>query len=464
MADETDPPITTPVVEVPQAQSFEVTLLGHVDVGRFLSQEITVEQRTAIQRLIGSPQSTDPVRVAVYPVTGLLTKYGSPYGPSTVQIAHDITDLANSGQYDSILMLIDSPGGEAAFVYDAVDAIRAAGQKIPIHARISDLGASGGYALACACASISINEQGSAGSIGTYIAVQDWSGFMKKMGVKTYVLAAEGGTFKGMGTFGTELTEPQQAYIRDRATAMNQMFLKTVATGRRMSMDQVVKLADGRVHIGAEAVALGLVDAVSSLEESLAALAMSAKPRAMGLKRASQKEVSKMEPATYTQLKEKLPKASAEFLCEQLEKQATLEQAQTAWTNHLQTKLEEAAASQAAAVKAAEEKAKADAAALAAANVKMPGVKLPQQGGEASTAGDDLCADYHEAIREEMKSSGVNRFEAAVRVNKRHPNLHKAYLVECNKGRESGGIIVKAIESRFKIEEQRLQKKLLAAN
>lgn len=453
MSDEL-PDNSTPTLQ--QSHSYELTLLGDVDVGRFFSGPIPAEKLEVCQKVIsvdaqqlaGTPNYEQP-RIAVVPVIGVLSKHGSEYGISTMGLAEQVTRLANSGQVDAIALWIDSPGGEAAYIYDCVDAIRAAQQKVPVQAYISDLGASGGYAIACACSRISINEGGSAGCIGTYIAVRDFSGYMSKLGVKTYVIAADGGTFKGMGTFGTELTQEQQDYIKQRANGLNQLFLKTVGSGRKMNPDQALKLADGRVHIGAEAQKLGLVDAVCSFESSLQTLAMSAKPRVMKSQlRSSQKEALKMEPATFEELEQNLPKAfganasaeDAKWGMSLMKTKPTLDQARQAWNQRLEEKLE-AANAQAAEADRLKQKQEADAAAAAAAGkTKMPGVTLPKQDGKdgnAAALSEDLVQQYNDAISEKMKA-GMQRLDAVVSVNKQRPDLHQAYLLSTNANRKDG--------------------------
>lgn len=452
MADLLDNAIDNPTLT--QSHSYELTLLGDVDVGRFFSGPIPEAKLAIVQRavavdakqLAGTSNYEQP-RIAVVPVIGVLTKHGSEYGISTMGLAEHVTRLANSGQVDAIALWIDSPGGEAAYIYDCVDSIRAAQEKVPVHAYISDLGASGGYAIACACSRISINEGGSAGCIGTYIAVRDFSGYMNKLGVKTYVIAADGGTFKGMGTFGTELTADQQDYIKQRANGLNQLFLKTVGSGRRMNPDQALKLADGRVHIGAEAQKLGLVDAVCSFESSLQTLAMSAKPRAVKSQlRSSQKEALKMEPATFEELEQNLPKAfgqnasadDAKWGMSLMKTKPTLDQARQAWNQRLEEKLDAATAQVAEADKL---KLKQEADAAAAQNKpKMPGVSLPKQAennGVTVASGEDLVQQYNDAIANHMKT-GMMRLDAVCAVNKQRPDLHQAYLLSTNANRKDG--------------------------
>lgn len=448
----------------PSQAMYEIALLGDTDLGRFFNQELSAESRSVKQLGLSSGAGAE-ARIAVVPVSGVLTKQGSGYGVSTMELAAAVTALANGGAVDGIALWIDSPGGEAAYVYDAVDAIRAAAQKLPIHAHISDLGASAAYAIASACSQISINTQGSAGSIGTYIVVRDWSAFMQKMGVKTYVLSAEGGTFKGMGTIGTELTAEQQDYLRQRADSLNQLFLKTVSTGRRLSAEQTLKLADGRVHIGAEALKLGLVDAVCSFETALQTLAMSAKPRMpskpLPVKSATQGG-KPMEPATFEELEQALPKAfgdkanaeDAQWGMKLMKTKPTLDQARQAWNQRLEEKLEAQQTALAEQQKAAEKQAADAAKAASAGGKKLPGVTLPGQTESAATgAGAEMVQEYSDMVAEKMKL-GMQRLDAVVCVNRQRPDLHQAYLNHINANRKDGHSprAIKLIDDKFKVE------------
>jgi len=51
---------------------------------------------------------------------------------------------------------------------------------------------------------------------------------------------------------------------------LNALFMQAVSTGRRLTMEQTTKLFDGRIHVASEALSLGLIDGVQSLDQSLA--------------------------------------------------------------------------------------------------------------------------------------------------------------------------------------------------
>ena len=108
------------------------------------------------------------------------------------------------------------------------------------------------------------------GSIGTFAVLYDLSKAFETAGVKVHLVRA--GSLKGAGTPGTEIDAEVLAEMQRIVSGLNEHFLAAVASGRRLSLDHVRKLADGRVHLAADAQRLGLIDAVGSLGDVLAKL------------------------------------------------------------------------------------------------------------------------------------------------------------------------------------------------
>ena len=108
------------------------------------------------------------------------------------------------------------------------------------------------------------------GSIGTVAVVQDMSGMAEAAGIKVHVIST--GPYKGVGVPGAPVTDEQLAYLQDTVDSLNEHFLMGIRDGRNMPLGQVRKLADGRMHLAAEAKKLGLIDAVQTLDEMVAGL------------------------------------------------------------------------------------------------------------------------------------------------------------------------------------------------
>jgi len=168
----------------------------------------------------------------------------------------------------SVFLLIDSPGGEVAGTQELGDAVFAArGRGKPIHAHISDLGASAAYWVAAQADSISANETAALGSIGVYGVMYDFSTMFEQAGVRTIVVAS--GPYKGAGVFGAEITDDQLLPIREEINGLMETFVGAVSRGRGMDAAMARELATGRVWLAKEALGLRLIDRIENSDEAL---------------------------------------------------------------------------------------------------------------------------------------------------------------------------------------------------
>jgi len=209
--------------------------------------------------------------VAIVPITGSLTKRPSKYGgTSTVNARKIIRDAVSSKDVESLMLYVDSPGGQVRGTTELADEIRKASESKEVHAYIDDLGASAAYWAASQASRITMNKAGEVGSIGTLMLLYDMSESYAKDGIKPILIAT--GEYKGLGVPGVEVTESQIEYLQGKAEYTQKQFLEAVASGRGMSVENVKKLADGKTYNSEEALAYGLIDSVSTYEDALAAL------------------------------------------------------------------------------------------------------------------------------------------------------------------------------------------------
>ncbi|HLY67397.1 MAG TPA: S49 family peptidase, partial [Chloroflexota bacterium] len=223
-------------------------------------------------------------------------------GTSTVEMRQAIRQARRDPKVRSLMVYIDSPGGQVAGTFDLADELAACGADMPTMAYISDLCASAAYAIGCMAGEMVANRAAMVGSIGTYMSIQDESKLYGAAGVKVHVIRA--GKFKGAGTPGTAITEEQLAEWQRTVDELNAQFLDTIARGRRMEAEAVAAIADGRIHVGAAAQGLGLIDLVADFDTALGRLqarhGQPSKPRTAaprGKERAMSKGLSVRERA-----------------------------------------------------------------------------------------------------------------------------------------------------------------------
>lgn len=211
-------------------------------------------------------------RVAVVPIVGVLSKSpawwssGMAYG----EISQRVRMAAASPDVGSILLYVDSPGGTVAGCDDVAADIAAAAQQKSVIAFASDQCNSGAYYLASQATKIYANRSALVGSIGVYTVIVDTSKMAERAGLTVHVIKA--GDFKAGAIPGVAISADALKEQQRLIDGMYDRFVGVVASGRKISRKRAGELADGRVHTAADAVKLGLIDGVSSLNVVFAQL------------------------------------------------------------------------------------------------------------------------------------------------------------------------------------------------
>ena len=192
------------------------------------------------------------------------------------------SDLLREAQYDpavkAVVMRVDSPGGSmfaSEQILRAVLRVRRAGK--PVVVSMSSYAASGGYYISSGANEIFASPTTLTGSIGVFAVVPTFQRTLAKLGV-----AVDGiGTtpLAGMGRIDRPLSDGEKQMLQSSVEHAYAQFLQRVAEGRRMSVADVEKIAEGRVWSGADARHLGLVDHLGGLKRAIAAAAKLARIR-----------------------------------------------------------------------------------------------------------------------------------------------------------------------------------------
>jgi len=392
---------------------------------------VEMRERSDMGPAIGAYRVQDGV--AVIDLKGTMTKYGSSlsqmqYG--TIGVRKALRDAVRNDEVKSILLLVESPGGTAQGTQDLADEVARANEQKPVTAYIEDMGASAAYWVASQAGRVVSNSSAMVGSIGTYGVVYDYSEMARMDGVKVHVLRA--GQFKGRDIPGQEIQADALADFQRVVNEINDLFVAGVAKGRRVSDEKVRAIADGRIHIASRALELNLIDEIGSFDTALKSLAVVNKGRSKigaastlkELKTMSDQETvsagqpTKPQPATFADIKACCPGATSDFICSQLERNVTLDQAQSNWMEHQNKLITESRA----AVEEAEKKlaAKAEAEALGVPALGNGGAKPQEQSGDPLAEWPALLAK-HEA-------RGLSKQRALSAAVKENPELHRAYV------------------------------------
>lgn len=246
-----------------------MNLTAHVQANANREIKAEAEPLTMTSKTPGQRDQT----IAVITLAGTLTKAGSSLDDSSslVRARRDIQLAAADPSIDGILLYVDSPGGTAAGTQDTAAALAAANIKKPVLTYVEDLAASAAYWIGAQADRIVANNQtATVGSIGVYSVVYDFSAAFAKEGIQAHLFTT--GPLKGAGTLGTQLTPDQAAQFQSRVDQIHQHFKADLAAGRKMAAATVDALATGRTWLAADALALGLIDAIGGFDFAVSQL------------------------------------------------------------------------------------------------------------------------------------------------------------------------------------------------
>ncbi len=198
--------------------------------------------------------------------SGALGMGGGIVGPKVVA---DLDRLQKDESVKAVVVRINSGGGSAYAseqIWRAVSLLR---KEKPVVISMGGMAASGGYYMACGADYIVAEPTTLTGSIGIFGIVPDASGLLtEKLGLHFDVVKTnEASDFGALGRpFNAGESAAMQAYV-ERGYAL---FLKRVAEGRGMETAAVDSIAQGRVWTGRQAMSLGLVDKLGTLDDAVA--------------------------------------------------------------------------------------------------------------------------------------------------------------------------------------------------
>lgn len=190
---------------------------------------------------------------------------------SSSRIVSYIEEAENSTDVKAIILDINSPGG-AVYAADSIHnkIVEAENQGIIVIALMRDTAASGGYYIAAPADGIVASPLTITGSIGVRLDVQSLSGLYEKLGIETRTITNSQGKYKtGEGLFDNNPNGEEDQIYQQIVNEAYDRFIEVVTTGRNLSEEEVLAIADGRVITGKQALDLKLIDALGAMDEAI---------------------------------------------------------------------------------------------------------------------------------------------------------------------------------------------------
>lgn len=237
---------------------------------RFTGENFDVDPATG--RASRLPYLRTREGVAIVSIIGTLVNRGAWVGSNSGETSYEglkfqIGAAVADPKVTSIILDIESPGGEAVGTFEVAQAVRDANAKKPVVAVVNGMAASAAYAIASGAGRIVTTPTAITGSIGVVLLHADYSRKLDKDGVKPTLIFA--GAHKVDGNPFEPLPEGVRTDMQREVDHFYDLFVSTVAAGRPGMSPAAIRDTEARVYIGADAVAIGLADATGTFEEVL---------------------------------------------------------------------------------------------------------------------------------------------------------------------------------------------------
>ena len=208
--------------------------------------------------------------VAVIPLHGsLINRFNSSWTFLTGYkfIRNAINMALEDSEIETIVLDVNSNGGEVCGCFEIANFIKEAKNAKPIHAVVDGGCYSAAYAIASACSTITTTPSSGVGSIGVVAVHASYEKMLDNEGIAVTIIQA--GDKKTDGTPYKNLTDSAKTDIQQRVNDNYAEFTALVANNRNLSVDDVIK-TQAACYTAKDAMELGLIDAVAmSVDETI---------------------------------------------------------------------------------------------------------------------------------------------------------------------------------------------------
>jgi protease-4 len=212
-------------------------------------------------------------RIVLIEVNGVI---GAPDGASVFseQLTHEqllaqIRKAAGDTRVKAVVLQVNSPGGSvvaSSEIRTELKQLRTAGKHLVVV--MGETAASGGYYIATPAERIYANADTLTGSLGVIVSLTNLQEAFDKIGLRQIVYKS--GEFKDIGSPVRQPTPEEEAIWQALVDQAYQGFVDVIVEGRGLPRDEVLRIADGRIYTGRQALDLKLIDALGGREEAIA--------------------------------------------------------------------------------------------------------------------------------------------------------------------------------------------------
>lgn len=204
----------------------------------------------------------------VYALGDIVMGEGDDFTIGSERISKAIRKARLDTNVRAIVLRVNSPGGDAQASDIILRELILAKEKKPVIASYGDVAASGGYWISCKADKILAEENTITGSIGVFGIWPNFQGFFNnKLGMTFDNVATNDNA--GFPSVNRKMADAEKEYMQDFVENIYQTFLTYVSESRNMTVEEVDKIAQGRVWSGTDAKEIGLIDDFGGLTDAV---------------------------------------------------------------------------------------------------------------------------------------------------------------------------------------------------
>ena len=227
----------------------------------------TMKERLKLNKMV--EDAADKSKVAVYYAFGEIDGSTSSFdGINSQKVIKELRDLREDDDVKAVVLRVNSPGGSAygsEQIWREVTLLKAAK---PVVVSMGDYAASGGYYISCAADCIVASPITLTGSIGIFGVIPSAEKLLKeKVGLGFDVVKTN--PMADLGNMSRTFTPQERVVLQNYVNNGYALFLKRCADGRGVAVEEIAKIAEGRVWTGSKAKEIGLVDELGDLDKAV---------------------------------------------------------------------------------------------------------------------------------------------------------------------------------------------------
>ena len=215
-----------------------------------------------------APVKNDNAKIAIIYADGNIIDGSKKKEVAGDRFAELISGIRQDNSIKAVVLRVNSPGGSVLASEKILAELKLLKGRVPVIASFGDYAASGGYWISAGCDKIYANRTSLTGSIGVFSLIPDINNTLRnKLHVNiTSVNSNEHSDMYGMVR---PLKKSEKEYLQASVEQIYDKFTDLVAEGRNMTVSKVDSIGQGRVWTGAEALGIGLIDEIGTLEDAV---------------------------------------------------------------------------------------------------------------------------------------------------------------------------------------------------